>query len=135
MVAYQGAATVRKTTAPVGMRALFSKDQFPLTTITGGNYDSGEYEKALDAALEASGYADLRAQQAERRASGDAKQLGIGVSAYVEVTAPVGLHVEWGACEVHEDGSATVLAGTCFPRCNRCTSFCRGQMRYPWRSR
>ena len=87
-------------------------DQFPMTTITGGNYDSGEYEKSLDAALEASGYADLRAEQARRRESGDPKQLGIGVSAYVEVTAPVGLHVEWGACEVNDDGSATVFAGT-----------------------
>ena len=38
--------------------------------------------------------------------------LGIGVSAYVEVTAPVGLHVEWGSCEVHEDGTATVYTGT-----------------------
>jgi carbon-monoxide dehydrogenase large subunit len=85
---------------------------FPLTTITGGAYDSGEYEKALDAVLEASGYADLRAQQAARRESGDAKQLGIGVSAYVEVTAPVGLHVEFGAVEVHDDGSASVFAGT-----------------------
>ena len=85
---------------------------FPRTTITGGNYDSGEYEKSLDAVLEASGYADLRAQQAARRASGDPKQLGIGVSAYVEVTAPVGLHIEWGACEVHDDGSATIFAGT-----------------------
>ena len=87
-------------------------DTFPRTTITGANYDSGEYEKALDAALEASGYAELRAEQAARRASGDTKQLGIGVSTYVEVTAPVGLHVEWGACEVNADGSATVFAGT-----------------------
>ncbi len=87
-------------------------DTFPRATITGANYDSGEYEKALDAALDASGYADLRAEQAARRASGDTKQLGIGVSAYVEVTAPVGLHVEWGACEVNLDGSATVFAGT-----------------------
>ena len=87
-------------------------DTFPRTTITGANYDSGEYEKALDAALEASGYADLRAEQEARRVSGDTKQLGIGLSAYVEVTAPVGLHVEWGACEVNADGSATVFAGT-----------------------
>ncbi|MCU1367781.1 MAG: Carbon monoxide dehydrogenase, partial [Ilumatobacteraceae bacterium] len=87
-------------------------DSFPRTTITGANYDSGEYENALDAALEAAGYADLRAEQAARRASGDVKQIGIGVSAYVEVTAPVGLHVEWGACEVNPDGSATVFAGT-----------------------
>ena len=54
----------------------------------------------------------LRAEQAARRASGDTKQIGIGVSTYVEVTAPVGLHIEWGACEVNDDGSATVFAGT-----------------------
>ena len=85
---------------------------FPLTTPTGANYDSGEYEKALDAALKASDYKGLRAEQAKRRSSGDSKQLGIGVSSYVEVTAPVGLHVEFGAVEVNDDGSATVYAGT-----------------------
>jgi carbon-monoxide dehydrogenase large subunit len=85
---------------------------FPLTTPTGANYDSGEYEKALDAALKASDYKGLRAEQAKRRSSGDSKQLGIGLSSYVEVTAPVGLHVEYGAVEVNDDGSATVYAGT-----------------------
>ena len=87
-------------------------DKFPLTTITGANYDSGEYEKALDAVLEASGYAALRAEQAKRRASNDTQQLGIGVSSYVEVTAPVGLHIEFGAVEIHDDGAASVFAGT-----------------------
>ena len=87
-------------------------ESFPLTTPTGANYDSGEYEKALDAALKASGYAKLREEQARRRASGDTKQLGIGISSYVEVTAPVGLHVEFGAVEINDDGSATVFAGT-----------------------
>lgn len=99
---------------PVEIRRVnfMQPSSFPRTTITGGNYDSGEYEKSLDAVLEAAGYADLRAEQAARRASGDTKQLGIGVSAYVEVTAPVGLHIEWGACEVNDDGSATIFAGT-----------------------
>jgi len=87
-------------------------DRFPLTTLTGANYDSGEYERALDAVLEASGYAALRAEQARRRSDNDAKQLGIGVSSYVEVTAPVGLHIEFGAVEIHDDGSASVIAGT-----------------------
>jgi len=87
-------------------------DRFPLTTPTGANYDSGEYEKALDAALTAAGYADLRAEQANRRSNGTTKQLGIGLSSYVEVTAPVGLHVEYGAVEVNDDGSASVFAGT-----------------------
>ena len=86
--------------------------RFPMTTTTGANYDSGEYERALDAALAASGYAALRAEQAERRARDDRHLLGIGVSTYVEVTAPVGLHIEFGAVEINDDGSANVIAGT-----------------------
>ena len=85
---------------------------FPLTTTTGGAYDSGEYAKALDAALDAAGYAELRDEQARRRAAGDRVQLGVGVSAYVEVTAPLGLHVEYGAVEVHDDGTASMAVGT-----------------------
>jgi aerobic carbon-monoxide dehydrogenase large subunit len=87
-------------------------DRFPLTTVTGANYDSGEYEKALDAALEASGYAELRAEQERRRKAEDRKLMGIGVSAYVEVTAPLGLHSEYGACEVRPDGKVVIKAGT-----------------------
>lgn len=106
------AAKIGMDPAEIRRRNFIQPSAFPLTTITGANYDSGEYEKALDAVLEAAGYAELRAEQAARRASGDSKQLGIGVSAYVEVTAPVGLHMEWGAVEVHEDGTASVFAGT-----------------------
>ncbi|MDH3681248.1 MAG: xanthine dehydrogenase family protein molybdopterin-binding subunit [Acidimicrobiia bacterium] len=85
---------------------------FPLTTKSGANYDSGEYEKALDAVLEAADYQSLLAEQAERRTSGAAKQLGIGLSSYVEVTAPIGLHVEYGAVEINDDGTATAKVGT-----------------------
>ena len=87
-------------------------EDFPLTTLAGSNYDNGEYEKTLDAALEASDYQGLLAEQARRREAGDSKQLGIGVSSYVEVTAPAGLHVEYGAVEVNDDGSVTARVGT-----------------------
>jgi carbon-monoxide dehydrogenase large subunit len=87
-------------------------DAFPLTTLVGSNYDSGEYERALDAVLEASGYSELRAEQARRREADDPTLLGIGVSSYVEVTAPIGLHVEYGSCEINDDGSATIKVGT-----------------------
>ena len=87
-------------------------EAFPLTTRVGANYDSGEYERSLDAVLEASGYADLRAEQKRRRESDDPMLLGIGVSSYVEVTAPIGLHVEYGSCEINDDGSATIKVGT-----------------------
>jgi aerobic carbon-monoxide dehydrogenase large subunit len=93
-------------------RNFIQPDKFPLTTNTGAAYDSGEYEKALDAVLAASGYTELREEQARRRAANDPIALGIGVSAYVEVTAPVGLHIEFGAVEIHDDGSASVFAGT-----------------------
>jgi carbon-monoxide dehydrogenase large subunit len=85
---------------------------FPLTTKGGANYDSGEYERALDAVLEAAGYAELRAEQARRRESGDGKQLGIGLSSYVEITAPAGLHVEYGKVVVNPDGTADAYVGT-----------------------
>ena len=36
-------------------------DQFPYTTLSGEHYDTGEYEKPLDRALELAGYQQLRA--------------------------------------------------------------------------
>jgi len=87
----------------------------PHTTAFGAVYDSGDYTAALEAALIAAGYEDLRADQAKRRADGDVVQLGIGLSCYVEIT---GLGVEEGGprenatVEVHPDGSATILTGT-----------------------
>src|SRR5947209_9553458 len=87
----------------------------PHTTAFGAVYDSGDYVTALDKALAAAGYADLRAEQAQRRAGGDPVQLGIGVSCYVEITgagAEAGNPNENATVEVHADGSATILTGT-----------------------
>lgn len=98
-------------------------EAFPLTTHGGANYDCGEYEKSLDAVIEAAGYQDLLAEQTARRESGAAKQLGIGFCAYVEVTAPAGLHVEYGAVEVGEDGKVTARVGTSAHGQGHVTSF------------
>ncbi len=106
------AARIGMDPAEIRRRNFIQPDQFPFTTHTGATYDSGEYEKALDAALEAAGYQEMRAAQAERRAGGDPRQIGVGISAYVEVTAPAGLHVEYGKVEVNPDGSVTASVGT-----------------------
>jgi carbon-monoxide dehydrogenase large subunit len=82
--------------------------EFPHQTVTGANYDSGEYEAALNRVLETAGYERLRAQQAERRANGGPLQLGIGICSYVEWT---GFGSELGTCEVGEDGIVTVRSG------------------------
>ena len=92
-------------------RNFLADDVFPFTTLTGVTYDTGEYNTPLDTAAEAIGYAELRRDQAARRERGDRIALGIGVAAYVEITAGGGAS-EFGAVEVHDDGSATVRAGT-----------------------
>ena len=58
-------------------------EQFPYTSVTGFIYDSGDYEKALDLALEKSGYNELRAEQKRMRDEG--KLLGIGLASFTEV--------------------------------------------------
>jgi carbon-monoxide dehydrogenase large subunit len=92
-------------------RNFLGDDVFPFRTLTGNTYDSGRYTFPLDRAAEAAGYEDLRAEQARRREAGDVVQLGIGVASYVEITAGGGAD-EFGALEVHEDGTATIYAGT-----------------------
>ena len=129
VVAYRGAGRPEATAAveramdlfaaeigmdPVDVRRanLIPKFDEPHTTVIGQTYDCGDYEGALDRALAAADYAALRRQQAERRASGDPRQLGIGVSVYVEITGGAPQMHEDGHIEVLADGRAVVYTGT-----------------------
>ena len=98
--------------AELRRRNFIAPDAFPYTTLTGAPYDCGEYEKTLDAVITAAGYPELREEQEQRRKDGDRIALGIGVGCYVEVTAPLGLHTEFGAAQAHPDGTFSVTAGT-----------------------
>jgi carbon-monoxide dehydrogenase large subunit len=98
--------------AEVRRRNLIAADKFPFTTPTGSTYDCGDYERALDLALEAAGYDELRAEQARRRAAGDVVQLGIGVSCYVEITAGPSAGDEHARVEITPEGGAVVYTGT-----------------------
>ncbi|HEY4332930.1 MAG TPA: xanthine dehydrogenase family protein molybdopterin-binding subunit, partial [Ilumatobacteraceae bacterium] len=84
----------------------------PHTTSIGQTYDVGDFEVAMDKALDAAGYATLRAEQATRRANGDTKQLGIGVSVYVEITGGVPPMGDDAKVEITEDGRAIIFTGT-----------------------
>ena len=59
--------------------------EFPAALASGLTIDSGDYAAALDVAVEQSDYDAVRAEQAQRRAAGDTKRLGIGLSTYVEM--------------------------------------------------
>ncbi len=57
--------------------------KFPATTLPGLTYDSGDYSKTMDKALELISYKKLREEQKKARAEG--RLVGIGVSTYVEL--------------------------------------------------
>ena len=71
--------------AEIRRRNYIPPDRFPYESVAGLTYDSGDYEPTLDRALELVGYEELRAEQARRRAAGEKKHLGIGISTYVEM--------------------------------------------------
>lgn len=83
-------------------RNFIDAGEFPFVTATDERYDTGDYAAALGLALKTAGYEELRTEQARRRADGDRHQLGIGLSTYVEVTAPAG-RKDWGKVEVVGD--------------------------------
>jgi carbon-monoxide dehydrogenase large subunit len=83
-------------------------DKFPYKTPFGANYDTGEYEKALDKALEVSDYRQLRQEQKEARDEG--RIMGVGVGAYVEICG----FGPWESATVRVEatGKVTVHTGT-----------------------
>ncbi len=101
---------------PVEIRRMnfIQPDQFPYKSSAGAVYDSGNYEAALDKALQMANYQDLRAEQAQKRAEG--KLMGIGLSTYIEAcgigpkgTLPVGL---FESARVRVEASGTVMVYT-----------------------
>ena len=104
------AAELRMDPADLRRRNLID-GPFPYTTATGLTYDTGDYARALDLALAASGYDELRREQRARRERGDRTQLGIGLSTYVEMTAVL-TTTEFGAARAEADGSIVLEVGT-----------------------
>src|SRR5207344_2905277 len=69
--------------AEVRRKNFVASDKFPYQTQMGAVYDSGDYAKALDKALAASGWNDLKKQRDAARAEG--RLVGLGLAMYVEV--------------------------------------------------
>ncbi len=66
-------------------RNFIQAEQFPYTAMTGLVYDSGNHLGAATKAKELADYDGVRAEQARRRAAGEKKHLGIGISSYFEM--------------------------------------------------
>jgi carbon-monoxide dehydrogenase large subunit len=105
------AAEVGLDPAEVRRRNFIASDQFPYETPFGAVYDCGDYRRALDVALESARYDRLREEQAARRNGGDTRLLGIGLSAYVEITNGMP-ESEFGAVEMTPEGDAILKTGS-----------------------
>jgi carbon-monoxide dehydrogenase large subunit len=97
--------------AEVRRRNFIAKEDFPFTTAAGTQYDTGDYDRALDLALDAVGYDDLREEQRRRVAAGDRRALGVGLSVYVEITNGFA-EPEFGAVEITSEGTAVLRTGS-----------------------
>jgi aerobic carbon-monoxide dehydrogenase large subunit len=111
--------------AEIRRRNLIRKEQFPYRSALGWEYDSGDYLTALDKALNAVGYAELRDEQRRNREAfgrGQTRKLmGIGVSFFTEIVGAgpikncdiLGLGM-FDSCEirVHPTGSVIARLGT-----------------------
>ena len=92
-----------------------SADEFPFETATGLSYDSGDYAKAFNIALERIGYKGFLREQEKARSEG--RLLGLGISTYGEVCAfgpspalPAG-GWESATVRVEATGKVTVMSG------------------------
>lgn len=90
-------------------------DEFPFHTATGLDYDSGNYQAAMDKAETMIGYAQLREEQKAARAEG--RIVGVGISTYVEICAlgpsaamPAG-GWESATVRIEPTGKVTVMTG------------------------
>ena len=83
-------------------------DQFPYLTPSGNVYDSGDYEGAMDLAIQKAGLAALREEQATARRQG--RLVGIGVAGAIEpsggITDPEGARIQ-----VDQEGRVVATIG------------------------
>ncbi len=94
-------------------------EQFPYASATGWIYDSGDYPKAMDVALDKLGYDELRKDIEARRKKGEVT--GIGIASFTEVVGAghgadfdiLGLRMfDSAELRVHPTGKALLRMGT-----------------------
>ena len=102
----------RLTMDPAELRRRNFIREFPYRTPTGRTYDSGNYEAALDKALAAIRYDEVRAAQRRRRSGDAGVPLGVGVACYVERSGGPPDTDEFGSVEVEPDGSVIARSGS-----------------------
>jgi aerobic carbon-monoxide dehydrogenase large subunit len=111
--------------AELRLKNFIKREQFPYKSALGWEYDSGDYHTAIQKAMDAVGYKQLRAEQAVKRAAfkrGETREImGIGLSFFTEIVGAgpskncdiLGVAM-FDSCEirVHPTGSVISRMGT-----------------------
>ncbi len=102
--------------AEIRRRNFISSEAFPYKSVTGLQYDSGNYTAALSRALELADYAGWRTKQRERRESESSHLLGIGIATFLEITGGggntrPGVPQEAATVRIRRDGTLLVQSG------------------------
>jgi 2-furoyl-CoA dehydrogenase large subunit len=117
--------------AEIRRRNLIPADAFPYETPSGGLYDSGDYPRVLELALQTARYDELRAMQAKARGDGRLVGIGIGLAVdpsisnmgYITVALPPEVRrapgynpksgaADWAQVRVNASGKVVVTMGT-----------------------
>ncbi len=96
---------------PAEVRRRNFVSELPHETPTGARLDSGDYRAALERALDIARYADVRAEQEERRSRGDTP-IGIGIGAFVERAGGQPDSWEFGEVQIADDGTIVARTGS-----------------------
>jgi carbon-monoxide dehydrogenase large subunit len=105
--------------AELRLKNFIPPERFPYKSALGWEYDSGNYAAALHKAMDIIGYAELRQEQAEKRAVGEL--MGIGISSFTEIVGAgpskdfdiLGLKMfDSAEIRVHPTGKAMARFGT-----------------------
>ncbi len=102
------AAEIGMDAVELRRRNMIPTSAIPYKTALVFNYDSGEFEKNMQAALEMGDYAGFETRRAEARSRG--KLRGIGISNSIEKAASPG--VEGAELRFDRSGTATILTGS-----------------------
>jgi aerobic carbon-monoxide dehydrogenase large subunit len=101
------------------MKNFIQPEQFPYTSATGWVYDSGDYPKAMNVALDKLGYDELKKDVEARRKKGEVT--GIGIASFTEVVGAgpgadydiIGIRMfDSAELRVHPTGKAMLRMGT-----------------------
>jgi aerobic carbon-monoxide dehydrogenase large subunit len=117
------ARRIGKDPAQVRRMNLHPPHEDAQASVMGLSVDSANYEPTFDRAMELADYEQWRKEQASRRESGDPKQIGIGLSSYIEMCGLAPSQIlgalryvagGWDAAEIEcrPDGKIVVRTGT-----------------------